>query len=139
MKPLLTILLLILLITTNPPALSADPVDASIIDLANKERVNRGLEPLVFNERLQKAVRLRAEQIHGFDRLSHQGFLEAVKKAGFNPHDYYGENLALGLTNDQVVGAWRDSPSHAKILFNRCNQVGLGQVEDLVVMWVACE
>lgn len=94
-----------------------------LIDLLNKERKARGLEPLKENKKLEKAAFLKAQDILEKDYFSHKSpegiepwyWFEIV---GYN-YKLAGENLAIGfLDSEEVHSAWLDSPSHKANLLN---------------------
>ncbi len=94
-----------------------------VIDLTNAERVKKGLGAVTENEALNRAAKLKAQNMFEENYWAH------FAPSGKSPWDfitgsgyrftYAGENLAKNFYNsDDVVVAWMNSPSHRNNLLN---------------------
>jgi hypothetical protein len=94
-----------------------------LIELTNKERQSLGLNSLEENVLLNKAARLKAQDIITYDYFSHQSPTGITpwywfKKAGYS-YQAAGENLGIGfLDSEEIYQAWDNSPSHRANLLN---------------------
>ncbi len=79
------------------------------------------VKPVVWSERLEDVAKVHSNDMSENMFLSHQG------SDGSNPGDrlknlgykfsFYGENLAVGITNEErVVSAWLQSDSHCRTI-----------------------
>ncbi len=94
--------------------------DIQIEDLlkdTNRERTKNGLEPLVYNEQLAQAAKLKANHMfinNYWAHFSPKGDTPwtFIKQSGYE-YEYAGENLAKNfLYSQNVVDAWMKSPTH---------------------------
>lgn len=89
----------------------------------NKERIAKGLEPLVMNDKLSQAALDKAKDMFTNDYWAHNSPegktpWTFIKKAGYS-YIFAGENLARGFNNsDDIVSAWMASPDHKKNLLS---------------------
>lgn len=101
----------------------ADITRIALINLVNQGRQEAGLQPLIENEKLDSAAKLKAEDMVQKEYFSHQSPEGTnpwywFKAAGYN-YKYAGENLAIGFFDSQdVYWAWLNSPSHKDNLLN---------------------
>ena len=114
--------------TVTPPIITdgedCDTVVREVVDLINKERIAKELEPLTISAELCKAADIRAKEISkDFSHVRPDGTLcftvsELVK----------AENIATGQRDAQsVVNAWMNSDGHKKnILSNQATITGVG-------------
>jgi len=98
----------------------------------NLMRKARGLEPLALRDDLSRAARIFAR------RLADEAFFDHTAPDGEGPTDRadrvgynwrrLGETLAAGQrTAAEAAESWRDSPGHAKIIFDPAHRhVGVG-------------
>lgn len=107
-------------------------LELRVVELVNKERVSRGLQPLVNNWQLQRVARYKAT-----DMLNKRYFSHTSPTYGspFNMMENFGiyfssagENIAMGQrTPEEVIRAWMNSPGHrANILSATYTQIGVG-------------
>lgn len=108
---------------------------SELINLANKERVALGLQPLEANQQLIQAAQQKAQ-----DMLNNSYFAH-ISPSGITPwywldtvgykYTAAGENLAKDFTDSKFLHqAWMNSPSHrANILKNDYQEIGIAVVE----------
>jgi len=108
---------------------------SELVDLANKERVTEGLQPLTINEKLVQAAQEKAQ-----DMLTN-GYFAHTSPLGITPWHWFdavgynyvaaGENLAKDFTDSQFLHrAWMNSPSHRdNILNSNYQEIGIAVVE----------
>lgn len=101
-----------------------------LLDDTNRERERNGLEPVVYNEELSEAARLKANHMfinNYWAHFSPQGDTPwtFIKQAGYE-YEFAGENLAKNfLYSQNVVDAWMKSPTHREnILRPEFTEVG---------------
>ncbi len=105
---------------------------AGIIEFTNQARVDNSLPPLISNDDLNQAAKLKVD-----DMFTNQYFAH-VSPSGVGPdhwvelsgYDYLntGENLAMGAFKDDhsLVEAWLASPGHrANILSSKFTEIGV--------------
>ncbi len=109
-----------------------------LIDLTNVERQKKGLTPVVENEALNKAAKLKAENMFEENYWAH------FAPSGKTPWDFIlgsgykftlaGENLAKNFyTSEEVVAAWMASPTHRDNLLNsNYKDIGMAVVEGVL-------
>lgn len=110
---------------TNPGVLGINSnIDyKKIIELTNQEREKMGLPPVLENEALNKAAKLKAQNMFEENYWAH------FAPSGKSPWDFMlgsgykftfaGENLAKNFYNsDDVVVAWMNSKTHRDNLLN---------------------
>ncbi len=109
-----------------------------VIELTNKQRQEKGLSVLVENEALNKAAKLKAENMFAENYWAH------FAPSGKTPWDfilgsgykftYAGENLAKNFyTPDEVVVAWMNSPTHRDNLLNsNYKDIGIAVAEGVL-------
>ena len=113
----------------------------------NRERIARGIEPLILNERLINAAQNKAEDMRDKNYFSHispidgREWKEFIADSGYT-YQEAGENLANGYDQvGQMVEAWLKSPSHKENMLNpNVNETGFGitygQLEDSETIYV---
>lgn len=107
----------------NKTGLGASVLSSVLIDLTNENRIVYNKYPLVRNERLDMAAKLKAEDMMRegyFAHYSPKGVTPWYwfKKAGYE-YLHAGENLAINFTESQdVAKAWLASPTHKANLLN---------------------
>lgn len=106
-------------------------VSQNLLALINNARQSQNLPALAFNDRLNSAAQLKAEDMLAngyFEHFSPTGISpwQWFKKAGY-VYEYAGENLALDFSDTRVVfDAWMQSPTHrANILNPNFREMGL--------------
>jgi hypothetical protein len=107
-----------------------------IIELTNKERMDKDLSPLTANQYLTQAAHNKALDIFKNQRFEHnfedRRFSAWIQDVNYK-YKYVGENLAIDFVNSEgVVSAWIDSPTHYENLVNyRFSEIGVAVVEDI--------
>src|SRR4051812_13768429 len=111
----------ILLIGCNKALEVSSPVDVpqdeqKIIEDSNNERVKRGLEPLVINEKLIKSARLHARHMAESNKLSHvlsrySDSRTLKDRLALSEYKWSmcAENIAWNYDLDMVVEGWMNS------------------------------
>jgi uncharacterized protein YkwD len=114
------------------PEVSAD--ELRVLQLANRERQQRGLQPLALDRRASEVARAHARDMcrRGyFDHRSPEGQAPWDRlRAGGVPFDSAGENIAAGYRSaESVHQGWMDSPGHRhNILGSGYSRIGVGKV-----------
>ena len=114
------------------------PVNAQmkeVLDLVNKERTDRGLNPLMMNAALNHVATLKAMAMRDSNYFDHNSPnygspFEMMQRFGIH-YNYAGENIAAGQqTAQQVMNDWMNSSGHrANILNKDYTHLGVGYVE----------
>ncbi len=126
--------------TITPQAGNVELVRAATLCLINRERSDRGEQPLRWNARLVQAAQEHTESMAWGDYFEHIGPagdtpLSRMRRSGYiySPQIGYavGENIGLGTlwlgTPRAIVAAWMASPGHrANILDPRFRDTGIG-------------
>lgn len=104
---------------------------AVLTDLTNQDRAIAGIPQLAWNGNLEKAAKLKAEDMikNGyFAHTSPSGITPWfwLQQANYN-FIYAGENLAVDFTESaNVENAWLNSPTHrANVLSSRFTEIGI--------------
>jgi hypothetical protein len=101
----------------------ADITESSLENLVNQTRQSMGLQPLIENQKLSEAAKLKAQNMVENNYFSHTSPNGTTpwhwfSKVGYN-YKYAGENLAIGFyDSSEVFDAWINSPSHRTNLLN---------------------
>jgi uncharacterized protein YkwD len=102
----------------------------------NNFRINNGLEPLIYSERLEIAADAHVRDLY------ERGFFAHINPDGANPgkralqagfcHEYVGENIAAGQKSVQAAqNAWENSPSHRENMLQPAYRyAGVGFYQD---------
>lgn len=101
-------------------------MEARIFELINAERARHGLRALDWNERLDRAAKIQAQNMARLRKLSHtlpESDLPTLSRraqyVGY-PFGRIAENIALGYPNaESVVQGWMASPGHRKNILNQ--------------------
>lgn len=115
-----------------PPTAEAAGLNASdLIDMTNKVRQEANLKTLEPNHKLTQAAYRKAYDMLNHNYFAHTNpsgkpFYQWIEEEGYN-YLYAGENLAIDfLTNEGVMAAWLESPSHrANIINPNYQEIGL--------------
>lgn len=111
---------------------------ARIIELTNQERQKNGLPPLQENTALDKAAQAKAANMFSENYWAH------FAPSGKTPWDFIlgsgysfsfaGENLAKNFqTDDGVVTAWMNSPSHKENIVNpKYKDIGIAVIDGVI-------
>lgn len=115
--------------------LGASVAASVLIDLANESRLAYNEVPLVRNERLETAARMKGEDMAAKGYFAHNS-PEGVtpwhwfKEAGYS-FVYAGENLAINFTESRdIQKAWLESPLHrANLLDVHFREIGIATID----------
>ena len=118
---------LVLPLTAEAAGLNA----SDLIDMTNKIRQEADLKTLEPNHKLTQAAYRKAYDILNHNYFAHTNpsgkpFYQWIEEEGYN-YLYAGENLAIDFTtNEAVMAAWLESPSHrANIINSNYNEIGM--------------
>ena len=106
-----------------------------IIKLSNIERISNEQKPLSANQYLSQAAYNKAVDIFQEQRFEHnfddRRFSAWIRDVNYK-YKYVGENLAIDfVSNEGVVNAWIQSPTHYKNLINdKFTEIGVAVLED---------
>ena len=115
--------------------LTAAIYPAVIADLTNKDRASEGMPHLAWNSTLERAARLKAED------MVKNGYFAHTSPAGVTPwfwleqaqynFIYAGENLAIDFTESvNVQDAWLASPTHRdNVLSKNFTEIGITAID----------
>lgn len=110
---------------------------AFLVDLANEDRREEGLNQLVINEKLAYAAELKAKDMADKSYFAHTSPEGVTPWYWFDEAEYdyiyAGENLAVNFNrSEDVQRAWMNSPLHrANILNNRYSEIGIATAEGI--------
>lgn len=108
---------------------------AVLVDLANEDRADEELPPLVINPKLEEAARQKAQD------MAQKGYFAHISPDGTTPWKwisgvgysfaYAGENLAVGFFESTDVNeAWLNSPTHRQNIMNgKFKEIGIATAE----------
>jgi len=106
-----------------------------LVEQANQDRQAKGLNPLKYNKKLERAALLKAENMFKLQYWAHYGPnkespWQFILQSGYT-YAYAGENLAKGFSDSQSVhDAWMASPTHrANIMDPQFQEVGIAVVK----------
>ena len=107
-------------------------IELKVVDLVNKERVKRGLQPLKNNWQLERVARYKSADMINKSYFSHisptyGSPFTMIQDFGIN-FSSAGENIAMGQrTPEEVMNAWMNSPGHrSNILSPSYTEIGVG-------------
>jgi uncharacterized protein YkwD len=110
-----------------------------LLAVINRERSNRGIQPLIINKKLEQAAQKKADDMSSKSYFSHISTVDGKEWKNFILESGYeykeaGENLANGYdTVEEVVEAWLLSPSHRQNLLNKnVSETGFGVKKGLL-------
>lgn len=132
--------------TPNTPAIDeSNPIQSriaaysdiiyEIIDIVNQERVNNGLNPLIYNETLTQIATYRSMEGANNNYFSHtrpNGEDYSSLYYEYNT-DFcaFGENLARYQTSAaHAMSAWMASPGHRRNILYDYDYIGVGVAQD---------
>jgi cysteine-rich secretory family protein len=111
-----------------------------LFDSVNRERAERKLPLLRWDDNLALAARKHAEQMAELDLLEHQVPGEAdlaarAREAGAS-FSHITENIAMGVSAEKFHDGWMHSPGHrANILDDAADSIGIAVVEGEVDLY----
>lgn len=115
-----------------PDTNSLSSYEQQVLTLVNKERVNRGLSPLAWDNTLGYVARLKSQDMINENYFSHESPkygspFEMMERFGAK-FSAAGENIAYGQrTAQEVMTAWMNSSGHrANILSSVYTHIGVG-------------
>ena len=124
---------------TNISSVSDETLRAwedEILNLVNEERTVRGLESVVFNEKLQEMARVRAEEItvrFSHDRPSGTPY-DLLDEVGIPVKNFKTENIIQGTTSStpsSLMNTFMQSQGHrAWILSDEVNAIGIALTQN---------
>lgn len=111
--------------------------EQKLLDLVNKARADKKLEPLVIDEKLMKVARTKAKDMIENNYFSHQsptyGSPFDMMRQYDNTFKSAGENIAGNKTVEGAFKAWMSSDSHKKnILNSNFSITGIGVEESAI-------
>ena len=108
------VLFLFLFLTISRPIHTYAMTNTSILDVVNEYRVSNNLEPLTYDNNMQSAADIRADE--SIKLWSHTR-PDGSDYYTVNVELVYGENLAYGYSSEsELMTAWINSDSHRKNL-----------------------
>jgi len=122
----------VLSILLSSPVSADDEPDfvQELFNLINEERIEKGLNPLAWDNRLEAAAQLHSEDMATQGALSHTGsdgsdFRQRAEDQGYGMAS--GEVVAFGATSaNSVLALWLDSPPHTDMILGEHKHVGIG-------------
>lgn len=115
---------------------SMSEMTKKVVDLVNKERVNRGLQPLAIDAKLTDCAQAKAQDMVNKNYFAHNS---PTYGSPFNMMEQWGikftaagENIAEGQrTAEEVMTSWMNSPGHrSNILSDSFADIGVGVAKD---------
>ena len=103
---------------------ASDITSETLINLANKERVEKNLPALFVDSSLNQAAQMKAEDMISKDYFDHYGPdgnspWDFIMDAGYN-YSTAGENLAVYFEDARSINdAWMASPTHRANILNK--------------------
>ncbi|MGL4343982.1 MAG: CAP domain-containing protein [Cellulosilyticaceae bacterium] len=97
--------------------------EKQVLDLVNKERTSRGLNPLQMHAKAQQVARVKSQDMQKNNYFSHTSPtygspFDMLKSFGVN-YSMAGENIAQGYsTPSAVVEGWMNSQGHRENILN---------------------
>lgn len=118
---------------TKAPIASSD-----LLDDTNRERVKKGLEPLIMNAKLSEAAYMKVQDMLNRQYWAHEAPdgttpWQWLTKAGYN-YASAGENLAKNFSSSgATVTAWMASPEHRDNVLNaRYDEAGFATADGVL-------
>ena len=105
----------------------------AVLDLVNKERVKRGVNPLVLSEDICQKADIRAKELTVLFSHTRPDGRDCFSIFGSKQGKIYGgENIAAGSsTPEAVVNQWMSSPGHRENILNgKYRYLGVGYAYD---------
>jgi len=108
--------------------------EEEVARLVNKERTDRGLQPLTLNSSLANVARIKSADMRDNNYFGHISPTygdpgQMLQRFGINWRSY-GENIAAGQsTPAAVMNSWMNSPGHRSNILNpNFTDIGVGYV-----------
>ncbi len=118
--------------TVAAKVIDASPDEKAMLDLVNKARKEKGLNPLAFDEELLKLARMKATDMKNNNYFSHTSSyygtpFDMMKKYGVK-FSIAGENLAGNQSMEKALAAWLKESGN-NIYNKEFTHTGIGVVE----------
>lgn len=113
------------------PAVTLERQLAGLDSLVNDVRADKGLKPLKLNAKLNESASLKAKDMVDRNYWAHEApdgtmAWDLMKQVGYH-YSHAGENLAkCYVSNQEIVDAWVESPTHLKNILNDFEDFGFG-------------
>jgi len=111
-------------------------LEQTAFDLLNQKRIENGLRPLVWNDKLASIARQHSQNMAEFKFFSHRGrddkmVSDRADDVGMGKWRAIGENIAFNRGYQDPIGKavdlWLDSPSHKRnLLDNNWKETAIG-------------
>lgn len=123
----------------NVLGLAKDISVSKLFEYANEQRVNNGLKPLTYNQKLATAAASKAQSMFANNYWAHFGPngetpWQFITASGYR-YESAGENLAKNfLYSKNVVSAWMNSPTHRENMLRKdFTEVGFAVVDGTLI------
>ena len=131
-RTIITLSIGLFIIFSSPLNTQASSISRDgVAGLVNQERIERGLNPLASNDKLQTAAQWKADDMIEKDYWEHfhngKSPWQWMNEAGYDYLDA-GENLAIDFSELELVHqAWMNSPTHKENIINpKYKEIGIG-------------
>jgi uncharacterized protein YkwD len=137
MEGLLSLLLAFNIATSSPVSQKLDTclkltAKNPIMRQINTIRAKNGVNVVCPSNDLQGKVNARVEYLYNTDDFSHDKFYEE-----YTDKETIGEDLARNYSENSVVNAWMNSPTHREIILDpEFNQIAVGKKGIYTVLWL---
>lgn len=105
----------------------ASSYENELLYLINRHRIQKGISPLIADEKLNEIAKSHSEYMHSTDRLSHDNFDERFLNSGSNR---CVENVGWNAVSaEQQFRLWKESaPHYANMLKKDIKKAGISIV-----------
>jgi len=128
-------------ITIPTQVTQENTLEEQVVELVNRERTSRGLNPLTLNPELARVARIKSEDMYRNNYFSHQSPVygspfDMLRSFGIN-FTAAAENIAYGQTTaESVMNSWMNSAGHrGNILNSNFTQIGVGYFNEGTPYW----
>jgi uncharacterized protein YkwD len=112
------------------------PNKAVLLNLHNQERLKQNLQPLSFDNKLNNAAQIYAEQMAQTNIFDHGDLLSRIGE----DWSICGENIAKGQKyNEEVMQDWLNSIGHRENIYEKKYEkigIGIAVSKDGIIFWV---
>lgn len=117
----------------NSTRVDVSPYEQAVLNAQDAFRKSKGLNVLVYNQKLSNAALRKAQSICETGVWAHsqnnKPWYTEIQQAGYD-YEFAGENLAKGFDDPNgIVPAWEASPKHLENLVGDFKDVGIGLSE----------
>lgn len=123
----------------NVLGLAKDISVSKLFEYTNEQRINNGLKPLTYNQKLATAAGSKAQNMFANNYWAHFGPngetpWQFITASGYR-YESAGENLAKNfLYSKNVVSAWMNSPTHRENMLRKdFTEVGFAVVDGTLI------